>query len=72
MVSGVSSAIRADLNLAELIVVVLRKYGGSIPAEYLARVLNQNPAVVDEYLNVLEQKHVVKREGETVSLATEP
>ena len=68
-VSGVSSAIRPDLNLAELIVVVLRKYGGSIPTEYLARVVNQNPSVVNEYLDLLEQKNVIKREGDEVSLA---
>ena len=68
-VSGVSSAIRGDLNLAELIVVVLRKYGGSIPAEYLARVVNQKADVVDEYLDLLEQKNVIKRNGDEVSLA---
>lgn len=69
MVSGVSSAIRADLNLAELIVVVLRKYGTPLPTEYLARVLNQHQSVVDDYLNLLEEKNVVRREGDEVSLA---
>ena len=68
-VSGVSSAIKADLNLAELIVLTLKQYSEAIPVDYLARVLNQHSSVVSEYLNLLEEKKVVKREGEKVGLA---
>lgn len=67
-VSGVSSAMKADLNMAEMIVATLKQYGHSIPVDYLARVLNQHPSVVDEYLDLLEEKNVVRREAQMVRL----
>lgn len=56
-------ALKADLSLAQLIVLTLKDYGGTLPTEYLARVLNQQPPVVEEYIEQLEQKGVVKRIG---------
>lgn len=54
-------ALKADLSLAQLIVLTLKDYGGTLPVEYLARVLNQKPLVVEEYVLDLENKGVVKR-----------
>jgi Mn-dependent DtxR family transcriptional regulator len=55
-------AIKADLSLAQLIVKTLKEYGGTLPQEYLARVLNQRPPIVEEYVRDLEQKGVVTRQ----------
>ena len=58
--TGATSAMKADLNLAELIVLTLKKYGQAVPKEYLARVLSQQPENVNDYLNELQQKHIVR------------
>jgi len=70
-IGGVSSALKPDLNLAELIVLTLKQYSDSIPVDYLARVLNQHPSVVGEYVDLLEQKNVVKRDGGKVGLVSD-
>lgn len=61
--AAVFPTLKADLSLAQLIVVTLKEYGGTLPTEYLARVLNQQTGVVQEYIEQLEQKGVVKRKG---------
>lgn len=69
--TGPTSAMIADLNLAELIVQTLKSYGKALPKEFLARVLNQQSEYVDDYLTELQQKNVVRIQGDMVDLKPE-
>ena len=54
-------------NLGEEIVLALKRYG-DVPVEFLSRLTGRGPATIEEYLTALEEKHVVKRKDEKVSL----
>ena len=57
------------LNVGESIVTTLKRYGGSVPIEFLARLESCTTNELKEYLDDLERKGVVRQEGETVRLA---
>jgi DNA-binding IclR family transcriptional regulator len=55
------------------IVQILKKFGSSpIPVDFLAESLGGKRPELNEYLDDLEHKGVVKREGDTIRLVKTP
>ena len=57
------------LNLS--IVNTLKKYG-SIPVDFLAKILRRRKSEILENLGILEKEGVITLTGENVSLSTKP
>lgn len=56
-------------GLSMLIVITLKEYG-TIPIDFLAKVLGRRPSEIEEYLENLERERVIERKGEKVSLSS--
>jgi predicted transcriptional regulator len=56
-------------SLSESIVATLKRHG-TVPAEFLAKIYNRELSEIESYLETLEDKGVIRREGENVSLQT--
>ena len=57
-------------SLSESIVAFLKKYG-TVPVEFLAKLHHRGADEIESYLATLEDKGVIVRDGEMVSLQTQ-
>lgn len=63
------NVVKGSLGIGTLIVNTLREYG-TIPVDFLAKVLGRRTPEILDYLEILEREGVIQREGEQVSLSS--
>jgi hypothetical protein len=61
--------LKESVGLSTLIVSTLQEYG-TIPIDFLAKVLGRRTPEIQDDLDILEQERVIHREGENVRLAS--